>query len=59
MRATTTLVETAALLTPFPALNESSFAGGSSIYPLNSSFSLMGPEHPSFRGGSAETALVD
>ena len=53
------LVETAALLTPFPALNESSFAGGSSIYPLNSSFSLMGPEHPNFRGGSAETALVD
>src|SRR5439155_22548335 len=28
------VVETAALLTPFHALNESSFAGGSSIYPF-------------------------
>ncbi len=28
------IVERAALLTPFPALNQSSFAGGSSIYPF-------------------------
>lgn len=28
------LVEQAALLTPFPALNQSTFAGGSSIYPF-------------------------
>jgi hypothetical protein len=28
------IVERAALLTPFPALNQSTFAGGSSIYPV-------------------------